>query len=166
MVTVRSWSCGAKTTKILMTMAKLKPCEWWHHILQIDRMAADIKNKASALVSVYRVCARNMSADPEVAQKMRLRHVRECHNCVIVLVAASAVRIINTCGYSGERGAILTGHKMEKTGKHIGRGEGRLLLFSCLCTETCFTKTLQPTESLIFSDNSKGQKQGSHFFFY
>lgn len=78
--------------------------------------------------------------------------MRECHNCVIVPVTADAVCIINTCGYSRERGVILTGHKMEKTGKHIERGEGRLLLISCLCTETCFIKTLQPAVSLIFTD--------------
>lgn len=100
-----------------------------------------------------------MSADPGVARKMRPWHVRECHNCVIVRAAAAAVCIINTCGYSGEWGVILTGHKMEKTGKHIGRGEGRPLLISCLCTETCFIKTLRPAVSLIFTDRAKGHKQ-------
>lgn len=84
--------------------------------------------------------------------------MRECHNCVIVPLAAAAVCIINTCGYSGEWAVILTGHKMEKTGKHIVRGEGQLLLISCLCTETCFIKTLQPAVSLTFTDTAKGQK--------
>lgn len=82
------------------------------------------KKKVSVLVSVYRLSARNMSADLRVTRKMRLRHVRECHNCVIVPLATAAVCIINTCGYSGERGVILTGHKMEKTGKHIGERGG------------------------------------------
>ncbi len=99
-----------------------------------------------------------MSADLKVARKMRLWHVRECHNCVIVPVAAAVVRIINTCGYSRERCVILTSHKMEKTGKHIGREEGRLLLISCLCRETCFIKTPQPAVSLIFTDRPKGHK--------
>lgn len=117
------------------------------------------QKEASALVSVYRLSARNMSADPGVTRKTRPWHVRECHNCVIVPVAAAALRIINTCGYSGERGVILTSHKMEKTGKLIGRGGGgRLLLISCLCTETCFIKTLQPAVSLIFTDRAKGHK--------
>lgn len=116
------------------------------------------QKEVSQIFSVYRVSARNMSADPGVVRKMRPWHVRECHNCVIVPVAAAAVRIINTCGYSRERGVILTGHKMEKTGAHIGRGEGRLLLISCLCTETCFIKTLQPAVSLIFTDRPKGHK--------
>lgn len=66
-----------------------------------------------------------MSADPGVARKMRPWHVRECHNCVIVRVAVAAVRTINTCGYSRERVVTLTGYKMEKTGTHIKRGEGR-----------------------------------------
>lgn len=63
---------------------------------------------------------------------------------------------------------MLTGHKMEKTGKHVGRGEGRLLLISCLCTETCFIKTLQPAVSLIFTDKPQGHKGGRRgaIFFY
>lgn len=64
---------------------------------------------------------------------------------------------------------MLTGHKMEKTGKHVGRGEGRLLLISCLCTETCFIKTLQPAVSLIFTDKPqghKGRKRGAIFFYF
>lgn len=62
---------------------------------------------------------------------------------------------------------MLTGHKMEKTGKHVGRGEGRLLLISYLCTETRFIKTLQPAVSLIFTDKPqghKGRKRGAIFF--
>lgn len=117
---------------------------------------------------MYRVSARNMSADPGVAGKMRPWHVRECHNCVIVPVAVAAVRIINTCSYSRKRGVILTGHKMEKTGKHIRRGEGWLLLISCLCTETGFIKTLQPAVSLIFTDRPKdtSREKRSHFLFF
>lgn len=64
---------------------------------------------------------------------------------------------------------MLTGHKMEKTGKHVGRGEGRLLLISYLCTETCFIKTLQPAVSLIFTDKPqghKGRKRGAIFFYF
>ena len=70
--------------------------------------------------------------------------------------------------HSRERGVILTGHKMEKTGKHIGRGEGRLLLISCLRTETCFIKTLQPAVSLIFTDRPKDTSRGkrSHFLLF
>lgn len=114
---------------------------------------------------MYRVSARNMSADPGVTRKMGPRYVREWHNCVIVPLAAAAVRIINTCGYSGEWAVIPTGHKMEKTGKHIVRGEGKLLLISCLCTGTCFIKTLQPAVSLIFTDTTKGQKEAIFFSF-
>lgn len=64
---------------------------------------------------------------------------------------------------------MLTGHKMEKTGKHVGRGEGRLLLISCLCTETCFIKTLQPAVSLIFTDKPqghKGRRRRAIFFYF
>lgn len=45
-----------------------------------------------------------MSADPGVAGKRGPWREREGHNCVIVSVAVAAVCIINTCGYSGERG--------------------------------------------------------------
>lgn len=68
--------------------------------------------------------------------------------------------------FKGAGAVILTGHKMEKTGKHFGRGEGRLLLISCLCTETCFIKTLQPAVSLIFTDRPKGHKWRKEAIFF
>lgn len=116
-----------------------------------------LKRSESDFFRVPSQCQKYVSW-PRGRMKMRLWHVREGHNCVIVPAAAAAVRIINTCGHSRERGVIPTSHKMEKTGKHIRRGEGRLLLISCLCTETCFIKTLQPAVSLIFTDRPEGHK--------
>lgn len=122
--------------------AFLKPSEWWHHILQTDRRAAVIKKKrVRFFFPIYRISARNMPADPGVARKIRPWRMRECHNCVIVPVTAAAVRIINTCRYSREQAVILAGHKMEKTGKHIGRGEGWLLSISCLCRDLLYQNT-------------------------
>lgn len=96
---------------------------------------------------------------------MRPWHVRECHNCVIVpATSAAAVCIINTCGHSGEPGVTLTSHKMEKTDKRIGKREGWPLLISCLCTESCFIKTLQPAVSLIFTDRHQGEEREAIFF--
>lgn len=56
--------------------------------------------KIDAVVSVYKISGGNMSSDPWVVQRRGPWHGRECHNCVIVPVAA-AVCIINTCDYSG-----------------------------------------------------------------
>ena len=59
---------------------------------------------------------------------------------------------------------------MEKTGKHIGCtvAGGRLLLISCLCTETCSIKTPQPAVSLIFTDTAKDTSAGKrgHLLFF
>lgn len=101
------------------------------------------------------ISARNMSADPGVARKIRPWCVRECHNCVIVPVAAAAVCILNTCSYSRQWGRNTDGHKMEKTGKRVGRGEGQLLLISCLCTDLLYQNT---ATSCVFDIHRQTQR--------
>lgn len=55
----------------------------------------------------------------------------------------------------GSGAVILTGHKMEKTGKRVGGGEGRLLLISCLCTDLLYQNT---ATSCVFDIHRQTQR--------
>lgn len=55
----------------------------------------------------------------------------------------------------GSGAVILIGHKMEKTGKRVGRGEGRLLLISCLCKDLLYQNT---ATSCVFDIHRQTQR--------